>query len=224
MFNITFNPKHLTNGIYSVTPTVVVAPLDSSQEPTTWEVPFTVRLNVTNRHIAEWMSCILGDNTRLGISYDVIDGRTYLTAGIGLGSPNLVELRSDESAFDSWAEVYRMPLENTTRKIYSKEYCVKSSPDFKYGDYFGVGDAEGSLLKLVYDGIGNLEVLMSTLYLVPSTNTIEALDMSTAFRYYDSRRRNQLIPAGSLVQGQQTYVFTGFDRDGETQLALVLPN
>jgi hypothetical protein len=223
-FNITFNPRHFTNGTYSTTATVIVNPLDSSQISTVWKVPFTVRLTVDNRHIADWESCTLGDNTRLGVSYDVIGGRTYLTAGIGLGSPNMMELRSDDTEFTSWMEVYRIQLETSTRKVYSKNHCVKSYPSFKYGDYFGVGTAEGSLFTIHYDGKGNLEILLNTVYNVPTQNTAETLDMSTAFRYYDSRRRNQLQSQSSLSQGGQTLVFTGFDAHGETRLSLVAPN
>jgi hypothetical protein len=223
-FNITFNPKHFTNGIYATTATVIVQPLDSSQRATEWQVPFRVNLQVVNRHIADWESCTLGDNTRLGISYDIIGGKTYLTAGIGLGSPDMMELRSDDPEFTSWLEVYRIQLESATRKVYSKNHCVKSYPSFKYGDYFGVGTAGGSLFTINYDGQGNIEIVMNTVYTAPERNVTETLDMSTAFRYYDSRRRNQLQSQGSLTQGSQTFVFTGFDKHGETRLALVAPN
>lgn len=226
-FNITFNGYHFANGTYTTTATVVINPLDSSQQPTVWTVPLTVSLNVTNRHLGDWESCILGNNTRLGISYDIIDGRTYITAGIGSNNPVMTELRSDELTFASWAEVYRMPLENTTTKLYSRDYCVKfaegSEFGFRYGNYFGVGTAEQSLLTLNYDK-GNVEVLMNTLYQIPSENTTEAIDLSTAFRYYDSTRRYQLQSETGLTEGGETYVFAGFERTGDVVLNLVIPN
>ena len=79
--------------------------MDSSQQSTVWTVPVTVRLDVKNRHIADWRSCVLGDNTMLGISYDIIDGRTYITAGIGYSNSDMLELRSDEDNFTTWIEV-----------------------------------------------------------------------------------------------------------------------
>ena len=222
-FNITFDPRYLTNGTYSTTAHITVNPMDSSQVPTVWNVPMTVNLNVQNRHIADWRSCKLGADTTLGISYDIIDGRTYLTAGLCTGTPAMAELASRSTAFNSWNEVYRMPLEQSTRKLFSRDYLVKSG-SFKYGDYFGVGAAAGSILTVLYDGALNVEVLMNTVALTPGQNTAETLDLSTAFRYYDSRRAQQLQSVLALVQGKQTYCFTGFDRSGQTELSLVLPN
>jgi len=223
-FNVTFNPKNLVNGVYTAGVEVTVTPLDSSQEPTVWTVPVAITLAVENRHIADWTSCKLGNNTKLGLSYDIIGGRTYLTAGIGLGSPSIAELGVAESNFDSWSEVYRIPLEATTRRIYSKDYRIKAAEDFVYGEYFGVGSARGSILTCNYDGKGNLEVLMNTVYTVPGQNTNEVLDLSTAFRYYDSRRSAQLQQLSGLTQGGQCYVFNGFERSGDLMLNLVLPN
>jgi hypothetical protein len=222
-FNITFNGKHFYNGNYSTVATVTVNPLDSSQQPTVWTVPFVVRMNVNNRHIADWRSCTLGDNTQLGISYDIIDGRTYITAAIGSSTSNIVELRSDELAFNSWTEVYRMLIEPNTTRVYSKDNCIKSETEFKYGSYFGVGTAEGSLLTINHDK-GNVEILMNTLYTVPQSRISETLDLSTAFRYHDNSRRHQLQENSALIEGGQCYVFMGFERDGRTQLSLVIPN
>jgi len=165
-----------------------------------------VNLNVQNRHIADWQSCKLGTDTTLGLSYDIIDGRTYLTAGLCTGTPVMAQLAARSTTFANWFEVYRIPLEQSTRKIFSRDYLVKSGT-FKYGDYFGVGTAAGSILTLLYDGALNLEILMNTVALTPGQNTTEALDLSTAFRYYDSRRANQLQSLLALVQGRQTYCF-----------------
>ena len=222
-FNIAFNGKHFTNGIYSTIATVTVNPLDSSQEPAIWHVPFTVRLNVDNRHIASWESCVLGTNTRLGISYDVIGGRAYITAGIGNDGPDMMTLRSDELTFDTWTEVYRILLDDSVAKLYSKDFCVKADSDFKYGDYFGVGTAEGSLFTIKHNN-GNVDIVLNTLFNTPTQNSTEALDMSTAFRYYDSRRQYQLQSYSGLIEGNQTYVFNGFERDGSLIRSLVMPN
>lgn len=223
-FNITFNPRHLTNGAYISSARVTVNPLDSSQIPTVWDIPLLVSLNVENRHIADWRSCTLGTNTVLGISYDVIGGKTYITAGLGYNNPNMVELRSDELTFNSWFEVCRIPLDTATRKVYSGSYVVKSNSEFKFTDYFGVGNSQGSLLTLAYDGLGNIDISMNTVRMVPPVNSTEVLDLSTAFRYYDSRRTHQLQSLTGLTQGNQTFCFTGFDRTGETLRSLVSPN
>ncbi len=224
-FNVTFNPNNLMNGVYTAGVDVTVTPLDSSQEPSVWNVPISITLAVQNRHIADWISCKLGTNTFLGLSYDIIGGRTYLTAGLGQGSPAISQLRDPDLVdISDWDEVYRIPLESAARRIYSKDYRVKVAEGFAYGDYFGVGNARGSVLTCNYDGKGNLEVLLNTVYTVPGTNTTEVLDLSTAFRYYDSRRANQLQTLSSLTQGGQTFVFNGFDRSGDVLVSLVSPN
>lgn len=223
-FNMTFSPRGLVNGTYSSTAQVSVNPMDSSRATTVFHTPMTVHVNVYNAHIADWTSCILGSDSRLGFSYDVLSGRTYLTIGIGSNNPSMTELRTEITSFNSWTEVYRILLEDTTRTVHSKDWLVKSDSEFKYEDYFGVGSATGSIFIVKYDGLGNLAIDMSTLNIVPDQNKTETQDLSTAFRYYDSSRAHQLQELSSLTQGGQTYFFMGFDRYGETQYSLVSPN
>jgi hypothetical protein len=224
VFNITFDPDNLANGTYVSTATVTVNPMDSSVEPSVFKTHMTVHLNVDNRHVADWTSAILGTNTVLHLSYDIIGGRKYFTAGIGSNTAPISELRGRHTEFPSWQEVYRIPLGDVLAKFYSKDYLAKSQPNFTYGNYFGVGTGKGSILNVEYDGKGNLEILMNALFEIPAANATEAQDLSTALRYYDSRRAHQLQNSSGLTQGGQTYMFVGFDRSGDTLTSLVSPN
>jgi hypothetical protein len=98
---------------------------------------------------------------------------------------------------------------------------VKSLPDFKFGDYFGVGAAAGSLLTVNCDQY-NLEILMNTLLYAPDQYTQEIKDLSTAFRYYDRTRVYQLqfLPNSN----NETPVFAGFEKNGAIVTVLVTSN
>ena len=222
-FNLTFDPKGKTNGTHSTEVTVTVQAMDSSQTSTVWTVPIEINLNVVNAHLGDWTSCILGTDTILSISYDIFDGVYHITAGIGPSSATIVDLRTKETEFTTWEEVYRIPL-TTPGKNYPAGHRVKPVDGFVYNDHFGVGNARGNMLTLDWDGLGNIGIAMNNIYYLPGVNTQETKDMSTAFRYYDTSRVHQLQNFSGLTQGGQTFVFNGFDKHGKTILSLVAPN
>ena len=244
-FNVTFDPSGVSNGVYTATTNVQISPLDSSQNYITWSVPMSVTLNVPSNVTLNsepgipsatpgWSSARLGSTSTeegriLHLRYDILKGRRYLTAGIGIvGTAMHGELSEEELVCASWEEVYRFE-QTTDAPQYSRDHIVKSPESFLFTDWFGVGLARGSLLTVKWDEMGNVSVAINGLYYNPST--IDPLllgqvvsDLSTAFRYYDSRRESQKQEFTGLTQGGQTFILTGFDETGKTILNLVRPN
>ena len=167
----------------------------------------------------------------LHLRYDILKGRRYLTAGIGLvsvASTQTGQLSEEELVCSAWNEVYRFE-QAVDGPQYSRNYIVKSTEGFLFTDWFGVGASRGSLLTVKWDEPGNVSVAINSLYYDPSTIDPPILgrtvsDLSTAFRYYDSRREGQKQEATGLTQGGQTFILTGFDETGKTILNLVRPN
>jgi hypothetical protein len=224
-FNITFNPIDLPNGLHVTTATVTVNPLDSSQIATTWTVPVAITTDVVNRQIAQWVSALGYGDVKTGISYDIIDGTTYLTIGIGPNNPNMNQLGVRSLSFASWQEVYRFPILERPQSMYSKDYVVKKNSAFVYNSYFGVGTAAGSVLRVINDGLGNITVRLNSIAF--NGNTIEqrrTLDsILRSFYYYDANRTDQLQNIEDLLEEDETYYLTGIDASGNILTSLVPP-
>lgn len=224
-FNVTFDPEGLPDGLHVTTATVTVNPLDSSQIATTWTVPIAITTAVVNRQITQWASALGYDNVKTGISYDVIDGNTYFTIGIGPNNPNMNELGSRHSTFTSWQEVYRFPILPQSQRMYSKDYVVKKDSAFVYNSYFGVGSATGSVIRINNDGLGNISVMLSTVaingYTLAQHHILNAI--SKSFYYYDPARTDQLQDVGELIEGGETFYLTGIDASGNILTSLVPP-
>ena len=224
-FNVTFDPVGLPDGLHATTATVTVNPLDSSQIATTWTVPIEITTAVINRQIAQWASALGYDDIKTGISYDVIDGTTYFTVGIGPNDPNMNELGSRNLTFASWQEVYRFPILEHTQAMYSKDHVVKKNSTFVYNSYFGVGSATGSVLKITNDGLGNISVILNSVavngHTIEQRHTLDAILKS--FYYYDPARTDQLQDAGELLEDGETYYLTGIDANGDILTSLVPP-
>jgi len=226
-FNITFDPIDLPNGVHVTTATVTVNPLDSSLSATTWPVPVRITTDIENRQIAQWASALFYNNTKLGVSYDIIDGTPYVTIGIGPNNPNMSELAVRALTFSSWQEVYRFAIPtNNKGTLHSKYHVVKQNPAFTYNDHFGVGLAMGSLITLNHDEYANISLYLNPIAIGGANDAQQSVldGITKSFFYFDPSRTNQLQQANQLVEGGQTYYLKGIDRDGSILTSLVKPN
>ena len=222
-FRVTFNPFELPNGTYTAEADIVIYPLDSSTEPVYISTPIRITTNVRYENIGYWESALGYNDTKLGITYDWIGGKRYLTVGIGQGNPLITNL-DNESAWPAWEEVYRIPIGDNAATYYTKDYIIKGDGSL-YGDYFGVGTAEGSILTIKNLRYGNLSILLNTLNRSSSDSGQQAsLDgLSAAFDYYNGvvPRNTQLeMPAVDLT----TQYFEGFDKSGNVNTCLIPAN
>jgi hypothetical protein len=224
-FNVTFDPTSRPNGLYATTATVTVYPLDNNNEVAVFEVPIEIDLNVKRYNIGRWISALGHQTSALGLSFDYIEGKRYVTVGIGKNSPLLSELGS-VNTFTSWSEVYRMIIEDRFETLYSSDHAIKQETN--YASNFGVGKAAGSIITVKNEKYGNIEIFLNSLRYPGDDDTTTKIlkGLSQAFYYYDptAYRVTQLETVNQLTNEGCTRYFKSFDKDGTVETTLVVPN
>lgn len=91
---IDYEPNVTTTGIYTGTLTATVEIVDITGDITqeTRNFIFTVDQTLGDQNLGNWISPIGAVNSVIGASYDIVDGKRYLTLGVGVGadgSPNI---------------------------------------------------------------------------------------------------------------------------------------
>jgi subtilase family serine protease len=200
-----FDSRLVPNDTYIVTLVVTILGITKTY---TYSI---ITLMPNNYNYGNWISAAGPSNSIVGLSYDRINGRRYLTVGLGGGvdglqildqshGPSISDLNytgSDTSpAYTGWCEVYKIPLSaaNTSTgalTYYVKDYLVKNTNSAdgmpegaKYSDYFGTANspAQGSFLTVIEDGFGNLSISMN--YPERSVGEGIAANFTLATTYY----------------------------------------
>ena len=224
-FRVVFDPTvYEVTGTFRTTATVVIYPLDSSLDLVNIEVPVSITTNVIfYQGLGNWVSALGYDNSCLGLTYDIIGGIRYLTVGIGYGEDlYITDLQTENPT--GWETIYRIPINKsaTSEILYTNDYLLSGVDNT--GNYFGIGNATGSILT-VKNYRGNLEIDLNILSNDSSDpdqqKVLEGLE--GAFYYYDETlyRNSQLVPPDA---SNQTDYFTGFDVHGNTITDLVAAN
>jgi kumamolisin len=224
-FRVVFDPTVTeTNGTFQTTATVTIYPLDSSLDLINLHVPISITTNVIfYQGLGNWVSALGYDNSCLGLTYDIIGGVRYLTVGIGYGEDLSIDDLQTENP-TGWETIYRIPINKgiASEILYTNDYLVSDVENI--GNYFGIGNATGSILT-VKNYRGNLEIDLNILSTDSSDphqqKVLEGLE--GAFYYYDETlyRNSQLA---SPNESGQTEYFTGFDVHGNTITDLVAAN
>jgi hypothetical protein len=224
-FRVVFDPTVIeTNGTFQTTATVTIYPLDSSLDLIDMHVPISITTNVVfYQGLGNWVSALGYDNSCLGLTYDIIGGIRYLTVGIGYGEDLSIDDLQTENP-TGWETIYRIPINKgiASEILYTNDYLVSDVDNI--GNYFGIGNATGSILT-VKNYRGNLEIDLNILSNDSSDpdqqKVLEGLE--GAFYYHDETlyRNSQLLLADA---SNQTEYFTGFDVHGNTITDLVAAN
>lgn len=182
-----------------------------------------------NYNIKSWQSPIAHKNSIIGVSYDVIAGKKYLTIGVGAGgdgSPQyddggdlFISMRSLgiegaglDNPYPFWAEVYRFYIPSNGPATYlsgSKdadgfnEYQVKFTEGLNYGHYFGYETSYESMFIVKDDGFGNLRITINGLREYSGNADFDkTLDnLTRAFHYYSEK------DSGGRIQNLVQYPF-----------------
>jgi hypothetical protein len=253
------------NGVYTATISVIANGISN-------QVTSTVEIDIDwtkYAHYGSWRSAPSYDNSIIGVSYDKIDGRRTLTIGVGTGGvdgvvQDFVNNEADfantgslsysggelDPAYPYWANVYRIPLnetgDTTPRTYYSAAldftgeyaYLAKEVEGTNYKDYFGDYESQGSMFIVEDDGRGNVTVHLTRLRELSDdenfNNTLK--NLSRAFHYYsdvDVPSRYPTNNAGNLelspfnaggdytASGTLTKLFLGFRRSGAVLTSIV---
>jgi len=226
------------NGTYTATLTAITGGLTAT-------ATLSHTVNITPGLYAQygtWISPAAPNNSIVGFSYDLIEGVKTLTIGIGGGAdgsssflpttlPLLLasnlSIQGGEflNPYQYWSVVYRIPLDETARTYYTKNYLVKLQGN-SYDRYFGDNLGNNSIFIVEDDGHGNLLIKINKLkeQLSDDDNFNITLQNLTRVLFYYSPidiggRYYQLgTPKGD---GSQTDLFAGFNNDGSIRTYLV---
>lgn len=110
---VQFTPLFINNiGTYSADLTVTVEATDLNGATVTKSKTVNLSLNVTtlvDGNLVKWVSGFETDNAVIGMSYDRIDGQTYLTVGVGSGGDGAPSLAGN-NYLPSYVDVNRLGI------------------------------------------------------------------------------------------------------------------
>jgi hypothetical protein len=129
---IQFNTS--TNGTYTTVLSVVVTGTNSVNEITTATVtaPISIYRNApTTENLGTWKSALQPFNGIIGASYDLIDGKRYVTIGFGMGADGSYSLANDPTGASAFVEFLGT---NTTTVIVDSKYDLNNPPIYAGGN------------------------------------------------------------------------------------------
>jgi len=83
-FNITFDPNLQTNGVHTISFTVLV--YSTAGATATVGGTASVTRLIVDQHLGNWISPLGYNNSVVGFSYDIVGGRRCLSFGVGMGN------------------------------------------------------------------------------------------------------------------------------------------
>jgi hypothetical protein len=119
-----------TNGTYTTVLSVVVTGTNAINEITTATVtaPISIYRNApTTENLGTWTSALQPFNGVIGASYDVIDGKRYVTLGFGMGADGSLSLSNAPNPSEVFVDARYLGT-NTTTLIVDSKYALSNSP------------------------------------------------------------------------------------------------
>jgi hypothetical protein len=236
LVNITWDPDIVNNSTGTYTSTLTIDTEGASRIITN-----TSNVNVDfslYRNLSTWMSPAAGNNSIIGISFDLFNGVPTVTIGVGAGGDmtpvysnggaEFATLRNlaigagtVEVPYPYWSTAYSIPL--TVPGTYlsgliggdgQPVYMRKTTDGLNYADYFGFEDSQGSMFIVNYDGFNTVTIELNNLReLSGDTDFDTTMDnLTRAFHYYsniDSPARYYQLETFN-PNDPRTHLFRGF--------------
>jgi hypothetical protein len=227
-FTVEFESNDINNSTGTYVAGVTVTSGDAS-----FVVNNTANVNINfdnNKNFVTWASPKAPDNSVIGISYDLIDGKKTLTIGVGMGGDgtpvyaeggdlfyNLDVLgvggNNLDFPYSGWAEVYRFTDigTGTVKTLLSgaigddSEYLYrqKVTDSRDYGYYFGQGNSLGSMFTVEDLGNGDLRIYLNNIREFSGDETFDGTlnNLTRAFHYYSP------VDVGGRIENIVQYPF-----------------
>ena len=190
------------------------------------------------RNLSTWYSAGAGNNSIIGISFDIFDGIKTVTIGVGAGGDgtpiyseggNIFAVMSNlkigagsiDIPYPYWATVCNIPLpvagtylSGELNDIGLPKYVKKTTNGLDYADYFGFEQSVGSMFIVTYNGYDLVNIEINNLR-EPSGDTAFDLTMANltrAFHYHstiDNPSRYYQLEA-AVPGDPRTRLFRGF--------------
>ena len=190
------------------------------------------------RNLSTWYSAAAGNNSIIGISFDIFDGVKTITIGVGAGGDgtpiyseggnifavmnNLkIGAGSIDIPYPYWSTVCSIPLP-TAGTYLSGEiggdglplYVKKTTDGLNYADYFGFEQSIGSMFIVTYNGFDLVNIEINNLRELSGDADFDATmdNLTRAFHYYsaiDNPTRYYQLEA-ARPGDPRTQLFRGF--------------
>jgi hypothetical protein len=231
-FNIRWDPDVVNNSIGTYTSILTVSSGGVSNTVTNIS---TVNINYSlYKNLSTWSSAAAGNNSIIGISFDLFNGIKTVTIGVGAGGDgtpiyseggnifavmNNLKIGSGtiDTPYPYWSTVCSIPLTEAGTYLSGElggddlpVYIKKTTDGLNYADYFGFEQSVGSMFVVTYNGYDLVNIEINNLREL-SGNTAFDLTMESlikAFHYFDPARVNQLEAA--RLADPRTRLFRGF--------------
>lgn len=207
--SVNFNPNKVNNVNGTYISTLTIAANGAIHDVTN-----TATISIdhdANRNLSSWISPGSYDNSIIGMSYDLLDNKRYLTIGVGVGgdgSPlyattngslfaNMADLGLGADTYTPpysfWSTVYKIYLPDNTAKTYfsgdadpNTSIAYKIKEQINYSQYFGEYTEPGSMFSIEDDGYGSLTIEINHLRELSGDESTDRTlkNLKRAFYYY----------------------------------------
>ena len=196
----------------------------------------TVNINYSlYKNLSTWYSPAAGNNSIIGISFDLFNDVKTVTIGVGAGGDgtpiyseggNIFAVMNNlkigagtiDVPYPYWSTVYSIPLTATIQTYLSGEiggddlpvYMKKTTDGLNYADYFGFEQSKGSMFVITYNGYDLVNIAINNLRELSGDAGFDLTmgSLIKAFHYFDPARTNQLEAA--RPGDPRTQLFRGF--------------
>jgi hypothetical protein len=207
--DVIWDPDYVgnTNGTYTSTLAISVIGAGSTTINNTAHVNIDYSLY---RPLSTWISPAAGNNSIIGISFDIFDDVKTVTIGVGAGGDgtpiyseggnifavmnNLkIGAGSIDIPYPYWSTVYSIPLRTPGTYISGEIggdglplYLKKTTDGLNYADYFGFEQSIGSMFIVTYNGYDLVNIEINNLRELSGDADFDATmdNLTRAFHYY----------------------------------------
>ena len=235
--NLIWDPDYVgnNNGTYTSTLSISVVGAGS----TTINNTATVNIDYTKyRNLSTWYSAAAGNNSIIGISFDIFNNDKTVTIGVGAGGDGtpiyseggdifavMNNLKIGAGTIDVpypyWSTVYSIPLLEAGTYLSGEIggdgrplYVKKTTDGLNYADYYGFEQSIGSMFVVTYNGYDLVNIEINNLRELSGDADFDATmdNLTRAFHYYsavDNPTRYYQLEAARPADPRTT-LFRGF--------------
>jgi hypothetical protein len=235
--NLLWDPDDVNNSTGTYTSTLAISVLGAGS--TNVNNTATVNIDYTKyRNLSTWYSAAAGNNSIVGISFDIFNGIKTVTIGVGAGGDgtpiyseggNIFAVMNNlkigagtiDTPYPYWSTVCSIPLPEAGTYLSGEIsgdglplYVKKTTDGLNYADYFGFEQSIGSMFVVTYNGYDLVNIEINNLREPSGDADFDSTmdNLTRAFHYYsaiDNPARYYQLEAARPAD-PRTQLFRGF--------------
>jgi hypothetical protein len=236
LVNIRWDPDIVSNSTGTYTSILTISSEGVSHTVTNTS---TVNINYSlYRNLSTWYSPAAGNNSIIGISFDLINGIKTVTIGVGAGGDgtpiyseggNIFAVMNNlkigtgtiDTPYPYWSTVCSIPLTEADTYLSGElndiglpKYIKKTTDGLNYADYFGFEQSIGSMFIVTYNGYDLVNIDINNLRELSGDTAFDLTmeNLTRAFHYHstiDNPARYYQLEA-AVPGDPRTRLFRGF--------------